>query len=229
MSHRSYSDGWPAPGGGRPRPRARRGSVLPKLVLALALGTFAYVFPTPWAFQIGDRFTPSMTWDGFGTVTADNGGRYVLFTHLRGTAYNPHGRAHLSCSKVGGCDTLFGTATMCSTAGGMESFQLRGDVHAWPRLNTDGASTRIDLTGGSPQKLPSGWVVAFHGKWNGPELDLYSPDNSFTEVFTPAGAVRHVTSTADGGSARTSLHFGTQPEFEQACRALATTGRRAAG
>jgi hypothetical protein len=38
-----------------------------------------------------------------------------------------------------------------------------------------------------------------------PALELSAPDNSFIQVFTPSGEIRHVTSTADAGTARVTL------------------------
>ena len=61
----------------------------------------------------------------------------------------------------------------------------------------------------------------FHGAWHGAALPLATPDNSFTVVFTPAGAIRAVTSTADAGIARVTLRPGAQSAFQAACRALA--------
>jgi hypothetical protein len=69
-------------------------------------------------------------------------------------------------------------------------------------------------------KLQSGWVVSLHGIWHGPALELTSPDNSFTEAFTPRGEIRRVTSTADAGTARVVLLYGTHDDFAAACRAL---------
>jgi hypothetical protein len=83
----------------------------------------------------------------------------------------------------------------------------------------DGAATSVDLTDSPP--LPDGWVVALHGAWHGPALGLSSPDNSWTEVFTPAGAIRSVTSTADAGTATTTIGYGDQAAFLAACQRLA--------
>ena len=92
-------------------------------------------------------------------------------------------------------------------------------MHAW--LTTNGAKTSVDLTGGSPTPLPDGWVVAFHGMWHGPVLVLASPEVSFTEVFTPRGAIRTTTSTADAGRATVTLHYGSAADFARACHVLA--------
>ena len=77
------------------------------------------------------------------------------------------------------------------------------------------------MTGGTPQRLPGGWVVAFHGTWHGAELPVANTDNSFTEVFSPAGAIRTTTSTKDAGTARATLKAGSADSFDQACRTLA--------
>jgi hypothetical protein len=187
------------------------------LVVTVVALLVVYAGLTPWALHMGGRWNPREQWDGYGEVVASNGGKYLLFTHLRGGAYDEHGRK--SCSGFGGgCDTLFGTAQLCTAYGVTNTFRLTGKVNAW--LRTDGARTRIDLTGGTPSRLPSGWVVAFHGIWNGPELQLESPDSSFTTIFTPRGEIRRATSTADAGTAKVTLRYGTEAEFAAACREL---------
>ena len=108
---------------------------------------------------------------------------------------------------MGSCDTLQGSAMLCGRDGSTDTFQLRGEVHSW--WSTDGARTNVDLTGGTPRPLGDGWVVSFSGRWHGPVLVLADHDNSFTEEFTPRGAIRTVTSTADAGTA--ALRCGTAP------------------
>jgi len=92
-------------------------------------------------------------------------------------------------------------------------------VHGW--YTTNGSRTNIDLTGGTPKRLPKGSVVAFQGVWHGAVLPIADTGNSFTEVFTPAGAIRTTTSTADAGATRGTLRAGSAASFNQACRALA--------
>jgi hypothetical protein len=192
-----------------------------RLLLIAGLALIAvYVVPTPWALHIGGQFTPLESWSGYGSVQASNGGRYVLFIQFRGGIAGRRGRP--SCSGRG-CTSMFGTARMCTEGGKMHTFNLDGEVHGW--WTTDGSRTSIALTRGTPDQLPSGWVVAFRGVWDGPSLSLESPDNSFTEVFTPAGAIRRVTSSADHGTARTTLRFGSEGGFALACRSLHADAR----
>jgi hypothetical protein len=124
------------------------------------------VVPTPWALHIGDRFTPTEQWDGYALLGASNGGRYVLFTHLEaGLLWQARAR----CA-IGSCDTLAGSAKLCTRSGRTKSFGLHGDVHS--------------------------------------------------EVFTPAGAIRRVTSTADAGTAAGTLRYGSSGAFASACHAV---------
>jgi hypothetical protein len=186
-------------------------------VLLVFVLVFVDVLPTPWALHIGGRLTLLESWDGYGRLRASNGGQYVLSANLRGGFIGSHGKP--DCSMQGGCDTLHGSAQICTESGKTYSFALSGAVHSW--LSTNGAPTDVDLTGGSPVPLPDGWVIAFHGIWHGPVLALASPDNSFTEVFTPRGAIRTTTSSADAGTATVTLQYGSAADFSRACRALA--------
>jgi hypothetical protein len=63
-------------------------------------------------------------------------------------------------------------------------------------------------------------VVALQSAWHGPALELSSPDNSCTEVFTKAGAIRSVTSTADAGTAHTIIRYASGSDFQAACQRL---------
>jgi hypothetical protein len=186
------------------------------VLILVVVGLCVYILPTPWAFHMGGRFSALGEWDGYGPVQASNGGRYLLYTHLRGGIVNDRG--HAACSLTG-CDSLIGTAQLCTQGGQHYTFELTGGVHGW--YTTDGSKTSIELTGGTPQRLPGGWVLAFHGTWHGAELPVADTDNSFTEVFTPAGAIRTTTSTKDAGTARATLRAGSADSFARACRTLA--------
>ena len=199
-------------GPGYPQPRRRR-LILLKGLLALVIAVaLANLVTTPWVFHIGDRFTPLTGWDGYGSVQASNGGRYVLFTHLQG------GVRGLGCG-IFGCDSLHGSAKICTRRGSVYALALNGTVDG--RWSTDGAKTSLDLQNAGSGPLPGGWVISFKGRWHGTRLVVASPDNSFTEVFTPAGAIRRTTSSADAGRASVTLRYGSGAAFTRACRALA--------
>jgi hypothetical protein len=178
----------------------------------------------PWVFHIGNRFTPATMWDGYGTVHASGGGRYLLYVHLQGglniSRYGPGG-----CDEVSGCSNLRGSARLCTPAGTAYSFALDGVVSTW--WSTDGAPATVTLRPAPPRSLPSGFVFVFTGIWRGTTLPLVNKDNSFTEVFARGGAVNRdpSASTRDTGPATATLRAGTSQEFAGACHALAAGPR----
>jgi hypothetical protein len=201
----------PAPIGGYPQ--RRRHLALLRGLLALVIAFFVIeIAVNPWTFHIGDRFTPLTGWDGYGTIRASNGGHYLLFTHLQGASLGS------SCSLTG-CDTLQGSAKICTERGSTYTFRLFGSVHTW--WSTDGAKTSINLQNVQSGPLPDGWVISLAGSWHGPRL-VAGAGNSLTEVLTPRGVIRHTTSTADAGHASVTLRYGSSAAFGQACRALAS-------
>ena len=199
----------------RLRPRRRLGCI-GSLVLIVIVLAVVYVVPNPWALHIGGRFSLAESWQGYGPVAASDGGRYELYLDLKGGLVNGGEHGHDDCSGSG-CNTLAGSAMLCGTSGKTYTFAVNGAVHSW--WSTDGAATSVGLTDSPP--LPDGWVVALHGAWHGPALELSSPDNSWTEVFTPAGVIRSVESTADAGTATTTIRYGTAGDFQAACQRLA--------
>lgn len=222
MKRRTFQ---PTSRGGAPPPEqpARGGQhIVLRVVLIVFVAAFLAEFvPAPWAFHIGSRFTPLGQWDGYGPVQASNGGRYLLFTHLEGGVIAHGGRP--GCAFHGGCTSLRGSAQLCTESGRVYSFGLAGTMHGY--LTTGGSRTDLSLSGGSPVPLPHGLVVAFHGTWNGPVLPVASTDGSFTEAFTPAGAIRKAAPAGHAGTARGTLRNGSATAFGQACHTLATSAR----
>ncbi len=197
-----------------------RGPVWLRLLLILIVAVLLIgVLPAPWALDIGGHFSPLGEWDGYGPVQASNGGHYLMFTHLHGGVTNGDDSA---CG-IRGCHSLTGNAQVCTSSGQRYTFDLTGTVHGW--LSTNQALTDITLTGGTPKALPRGTVLAFRGTWHGPVLPVATTNSSFTEVFTPAGAMRTSTSAANGGTAHGKLRFGSATGFDQACNALASSTR----
>ncbi len=148
-------------------------------------------------------------------MQASNGGRYVLYLNLRGGVAGGEG-GHLSCSGRG-CDSLFGSAKLCTESGQTYTFSVSGAVPAsW--WSTNGAATTVDLTNSPP--LPDGWVVALHGAWHGPALQPVQPGQLVHRGVHPSGVIRTVTSTADAGTAQTTIRYGTDNDFTTACRLI---------
>ncbi len=197
--------------------RRRGGLGWLKGVLALLIALFVIeIGLNPWAFHIGDRFTPLTVWDGYGTVRASNGGRYVLFTRLQGAGLS-------SACRFSRCQTLRGSAQICTERGATYTLQLLGSVHAW--WTTDGASTSLDLKDVRSGPLPAGSVISLKGSWHGRRLVVADTGGSLARVLTPRGVIRPAASAADAGHASVTLRYGTTAAFGQACRALGRNPR----
>src|SRR5947209_2514904 len=153
------------------------------LVFFALMIAFMYAGLTPWALRIGGRSTFDELWDAVGEVHASNGGRYMLYAHLQGGLLGGGGFSRRGGALHGPSDNLHGSAELCGASGVTHTFKLTGVVNAW--WTTDEAPTGIDLAGGTPVRLP--FFVPLRGRWHGPALELSTPDNSFTQVFTPAG------------------------------------------
>jgi len=197
--------------------KSRGGLLLLRLLLIVIVVALLAVFlPAPWAVNIGGHFSALGEWDGYGPVRASNGGSYLLFTHLHGGLTNGDAAA---CT-IHGCESLTGSAQLCTSSGQRYTFDLNGTVHGW--FSTNRTLTDINLTGGTPKALPDGQVVAFHGTWRGPVLPIEDTGGSFTKAFTPAGAIRTTASAADSGTTRGELRYGSAAAFDRACNTLAS-------
>jgi hypothetical protein len=208
-----------APMNAAPPRGQRRGRLgcLSALALVVLMPVALYIGLSPWALHMGGGTTVN-GWKGFGEVKASNGGRYVLFLFLWSSVLDNMRSGRHSGGISTPSDNVAGTAKLCTKSGATYTFKVGGRIEAW--WTTDGARTRLRLDHSEPVHLPGGWDVALHGTWNGPALELASPDNSFTEVFTPRGEIRHVTSTADAGTARVTLRQASEADFAAACRVL---------
>jgi hypothetical protein len=94
---------------------------------------------------------------------------------------------------------------------------VEGEVRAW--WSTDGARTAVRLP--APGAHGPTFVALLDGAWHGPELAL-SDTTEWTTALTREGAIRETRSTTDAGTARTTLRYGTEDDFNRAGRSLTT-------
>lgn len=215
-----YGPYGPLPAGlGGPAGRRRRFrplGCLALLVILAVLAAAAYVLPSPFALHIGGRTTLDRTWQGVGTVTSANGGRYALYVRLRADVTreaSPSDPYH--CSQPG-CDTIHGDGKLCTLSGASYPLEVDGEVYAW--WSTDRAITHVRLSVPNPHGSTS--VAIFDGSWFGPELDLVD-STEFNAAMTREGVIRSARSTVDDGIARTTLRYGGEEDFTSACHTLA--------
>ena len=114
---------------------------------------------------------------------------------------------------------VHGSAQICTGRGSTYTLQLQGTVQA--RWSTDGAKTSVELRNVKSGPLPAGRVIALAGSWHGERLVLANASGSFTNVFTPRGAIRKTPATTNNGHASVTLRYGSTAAFAHACHALA--------
>jgi hypothetical protein len=188
-------------------------------VVAIVAGVIVYkaIGPNSWTGHIGGRDTPGGTWQGVGTVSASNGGRYVLYVTF--TAHIASDDNSYTCKQGSdsGCAEIIGSAKLCPLSGVPRDLEVDGEIDAFGR-STDGKQTVVLLN----ERTSTGATVVarFTGKWHGAELPLTDADE-FTTAITKNGDLMQARSSANAGTASTTLHYGTEADFTRACRALA--------
>jgi len=160
---RSGRNGW-AVGYTQPvrvlRRRASFGIVLGLLVVLGAM-------EVPWAFHIGGRWTPLLTWWGSGSLLTKGGARYPLFVDF-------HPSSHFSRLRLDGqrpTGGVAGSACLCTSPGAFQYLRLSGTIYGgWS--STEGSLVGFRLL--EPTIVDVGQKRAGYfdlvGRWQGREL-----------------------------------------------------------
>ncbi|HEV2306678.1 MAG TPA: hypothetical protein VGR93_14260 [Candidatus Acidoferrales bacterium] len=160
----------------------------------------------PWAFHIGGRSTPFLTWQGYGQLHTKDGKSYPLYVSFFPSSHSSH--LHLQGLRpVGG---LQGRGWLCTSPGNSQFLDLSGTIYGKWRT-TDGSlmdfrllEHRIINTGGY-------WgFFDLRGRWQGPKL-----------VMQERGDHGEVGSAFRSGLridyASVTLNYGTYSDFKNLC------------
>jgi hypothetical protein len=145
----------------------RRRPVSALLIVVLILLAGAAIMP--WAFHIGGRWTPALTWWGSGRLVAKGGKEYPMFVML-------YPGAHFSRLRFDGrrpTGGIQGNACLCTSPGVSQYLKISGTIYGgW--LSTDGSVIGLRLL--EPTIIDVGQQRAGYfdviGRWQGPELVL---------------------------------------------------------
>ena len=198
-----------------PRRRLRPLGCLVLVAILAVAGAAAVFLPNPWVFRIGGQFTPGHNWHGVGTVAATNGGRYALYVGFKAELMHESSSSDPYRCSLPTCDVVEGEGKLCTLSGVTYPLLVSGQVHAW--WATDGARTGLQLS--VPTSDGSTVVAVFEGHWHGQQLEL-ADSTDFTAALTREGAIRSTRSTADDGTAHTTLRPGSEDDFSRACDSL---------
>ena len=126
--------------------------------------SFTLLF-SPWAFFIGGRLTPLMTWHGVGTFKTSATDSSIVFLDLS------FARSESDFNKTA---DLAGTADICRPGHPVESWKAR--LHAAPTwIDTDGQTVDLVLSrpnGQSRDAAQQSERMEFKGVWRNPDLML---------------------------------------------------------
>jgi hypothetical protein len=182
---------------------------------ALVFGVVVVLLVTallaPWAFHIGERWTPGF-WQGVGTLRTESGDAYPLYIY-----FYPNFRSMTRLRLNGQRPTsgLRGTGWLCSAQGESQLLDLSGDIYG-TYLNTDGNQTAFRLLDYrhsfriNPQRRR---YFDLTGRWHGPELAMQD-DGGWERGF-------HSDPHNPKERAKVTFTWGSYGDFKKLCAAAA--------
>lgn len=193
--------------------RPKRGGCLgclPKLlgiaIFGLAVFYGVMAITDPWAFHIGGRLTPFLTWHGYGQLQTKDGNRYPLYVSFYPSSHFSQLRRE-GLRPTGG---LQGYGWLCAAPGVSQRLDLSGTIYGGWR-STDGSlmafrllewrTTRDRLLGTAPNR----GYIDLSGRWHGSQL-LVNQD--FATPFRSGLRFDHASVTLD---------WGTYSAFKELC------------
>jgi hypothetical protein len=170
------------------------------VVGALVYGVIAAL--DPWAFHMGGRWTPFLTWHGSGKLVTKSG-EYPLFVSFYPSSH--FSRLHMDGVRPAG--GIQGYGYLCTSRGVTQRLELGGTIYgAW--RTTDGDLMAVRLL--EPRIFDVGQRRGFFdlmGRWNGPELTMDSR-TTVPEQFRSGLKIEHASVT---------LTWDTYSDFKAAC------------
>ena len=184
----------------------RRGSFV-KLFFVLVLGgalLYAVVgVLDPWAFHIGGRWTPMLTWHGSGKLHTKSGMEYPLYVSF----YPSSNFSQLQREGLRPTGGLQGSAWLCTSRGVTQYMKLSGTIYgAWS--STEGSLMTFRLL--EPKVIDVGQQQGFFdlaGRWRGPQL-VMDDRGSVASPFRSGLRIEHASVTLD---------WDSYPVFEAVC------------
>lgn len=178
--------------------RQRRFS-LPMLFLVLLLGGALFygvvVALDPWAFHIGGRWTPLLTWQGSGKLVAKGGIEYPLWVSFYPSSH--FSQLHMDGLRPTG--GLQGSAWLCTSRGVTQRLELSGTIYGGWR-STEGSLMAFRLL--EPKIIDLGQRRGYFdlaGRWRGQEL-VMDDRGSVGSVFRSGLRIEHASVALDWSS-----------------------------
>jgi hypothetical protein len=192
----------------RPMPIRRRSPLilLPFVILIVLFVVLAF----PWAFHIGGRWTPLLTWIGSGKLRTQGGNEYPLFLWFHPSSHSSRLRLDGRRPSAG----LGGSACLCVAPGMIQTLNLSGTIYGIWR-STEDALMAFRLL--EPTIVDVGQARAGYfdlvGRWKGGELVMEDRGN-WSRAFRSGLRIEHASVT---------LHWNTFWTCKAACESASTS------
>ena len=157
---------------------------------------------SPWSFHIGGRWTPFLTWSGYGKVVTKSG-TYPLYISFYPS---PH-FSHLKLDGLRPTGGIRGTGWLCTAPGAIEPLRLDGTIFDGWR-STEGSLMEFRLN--ERKIIDVGQRRGFfdlYGRWQGQEL-VMNDRNRYGGTFRSGMRMDH---------ASANFEWGSYSEFKSAC------------
>jgi hypothetical protein len=162
----------------------------------------------PWSFHIGDRWTPFLTWHGYGELQTKDGKRYPLYVSFFPSSHS----SSLHREGLRPTGGLQGSGWICASPGTTQFLDLSGTMYGGWR-STDGSltafrllehyTTRDRLLGTADRR----GYIDLSGHWNGSQLPM---KQDWASPFRSGLQFDHASVT---------LQWGTYSDFKRVCAA----------
>jgi hypothetical protein len=180
------------------------GSLIALVILVAAI----QILITPWAFHIGSKFTPGMSWTGVAVGHSPAGQPFAARLTIQANTLDRH-----SCSQAG-CDDFHGRMDVCTAAGRYSFTNVSGTVGGW--RSTDGQTMKFRVAHGTTPATRY-LQMDFTGTWHG-RVYQSSDEGNLVYGFLPTGGPRTEVTSANPADA-VALAF--QPgDFDKACASV---------
>jgi hypothetical protein len=174
------------------------------IVVLCGVGVYAVVgIMAPWAFHIGGRWTPFLTWRGTGQLHTKSGVDYPLYVYF----YPSSSFSHLRLDGLRPTGGLKGVGWLCTSRGVTQRLDLSGTIYGGWR-STDGSVMSFRLL--EPKNFDIGQGQGFfdlYGKWHGAELVM----DGRGRIGEPFRSGLRIEQQA------VALDWGTYSDFKAAC------------
>lgn len=174
-------------------------------VFGVALFCGVMAITDPWSFHIGGRWTPFLTWNGYGELLTKGGVEYPLYVSFYPASHFSQLHVHVQGLRPTG--GVQGSGWLCTSPGVTQRLTLGGTIYGGWR-STEGSLMTLRLL--EPTIIHVGQAQGFFdlvGRWQGPKL-VMDEHGHVPNTFRSGLRIEH---------ASVALDWGTYSQFKSAC------------